>query len=164
MPLVRYKVTLEARERVLLQDIATRGKHSSQKVLNALILLRCDQGEHQERKLTNQEIAEVLPVSMKKIDRVKKRFVEQGIEAALDKQKAQRTFTRKTDGDFEAHLVALSCTKAPEGHARWSLRLLADRVVELNYIDSISYETVRTILKKRNKAVAKRAMGDPARA
>lgn len=164
MPLVRYNVTLEAHERVLLQEIATRGRHSSQKVLNALILLRCDQGEHQERKLTNQEIAEVLPVSMKKIDRVKKRFVEQGIEAALDKQKAQRTFTRKTDGDFEAHLVALSCTKAPEGHARWSLRLLADRVVELNYVDSISHETVRTILKKRNKAVAKRAMGDPARA
>jgi hypothetical protein len=78
MPLIRYKVTLEAQERVMLQQIATRGRHSSQKVLNALILLKCDEGQFQDRKLTNQEIADVLPVSMKKIDRIKKRFVEQG--------------------------------------------------------------------------------------
>ena len=79
MPLIRYKVTLEAQERVMLQQIATRGRHSSQKVLNALILLKCDEGQFQDRKRTNQEIADVLPVSMKKIDRIKKRFVEQGL-------------------------------------------------------------------------------------
>ena len=148
MPLIRYKVTLEAQERVMLQQIATRGRHSSQKVLNALILLKCDEGQFQDRKLTNQEIADVLPVSMKKIDRIKKRFVEQGLEAALDKQKARRTYTRKADGDFEAHLIALSCGKPPPGHARWSLRLLADKMVELRYADSISHETVRRVLKK----------------
>ena len=148
MPLIRYKVTLEAQERVMLQQIATRGRHSSQKVLNALILLKCDEGQFQDRKLTNQEIADVLPVSMKKIDRIKKRFVEQGLEAALDKQKAERTYTRKADGDFEAHLIALSCGKPPPGHARWSLRLLADKMVELRYTDSISHETVRRVLKK----------------
>lgn len=148
MPLIRYKVTLEAQERVMLQQIATRGRHSSQKVLNALILLKCDEGQFQDRKLTNQEIADVLPVSMKKIDRIKKRFVEQGLEAALDKQKAERTYTRKADGDFEAHLIALSCGKPPQGHARWSLRLLADKMVELRYTDSISHETVRRVLKK----------------
>ena len=148
MPLIRYKVTLEAQERVMLQQIATRGRHSSQKVLNALILLKCDEGQFQDRKLTNQEIADVLPVSMKKIDRIKKRFVEQGLEAALDKQKAERTYTRKADGDFEAHLIALSCGKPPQGHARWSLRLLADKMVELRYADSISHETVRRVLKK----------------
>ena len=148
MPLIRYKVTLEAQERVMLQQIATRGRHSSQKVLNALILLKCDEGQFQDRKLTNQEIADVLPVSMKKIDRIKKRFVEQGLEAALDKQKARRTYTRKADGDFEAHLIALSCGKPPQGHARWSLRLLADKMVELRYTDSISHETVRRVLKK----------------
>jgi hypothetical protein len=132
----------------MLQQIATRGRHSSQKVLNALILLKCDEGQFQDRKLTNQEIADVLPVSMKKIDRIKKRFVEQGLEAALDKQKADRTYARKADGDFEAHLIALSCGKPPPGHARWSLRLLADKMVELRYTDSISHETVRRVLKK----------------
>jgi transposase len=132
----------------MLQQIATRGRHSSQKVLNALILLKCDEGQFQDRKLTNQEIADVLPVSMKKIDRIKKRFVEQGLEAALSKQKARRTYTRKADGDFEAHLIALSCGKPPPGHARWSLRLLADKMVELRYADSISHETVRRVLKK----------------
>jgi transposase len=98
--------------------------------------------------LTNQDIASVLPVSMKKIDRVKRRFVEQGLEVALAKPPAPRPYTRKTDGDFEAHLVALSCGQPPPGHARWSLRLLADRMVELQYVETISHETVRRVLKK----------------
>jgi transposase len=148
MPTIKYKVTLEAEERTMLQEIATRGRHSSQKMLNALILLNCDQSRFQEQRLTNQEIANVLPVSMKKIARVKKRFVEQGLEAALDKRTAPRPYLRKMDGDVEAHLIALSCAKPPPGHARWSLRLLADQMVELRYVDSISHETVRSVLKK----------------
>jgi hypothetical protein len=148
MPLIRYKVTLNKQERAMLQEIATRGKHSSQKVLNALILLGCDEGRFQERKLTAEEIAGVLPVSMKKVDRVKRRFVELGLEAALDKQQAKRQYWRKADGDFEAHLIALSCGKPPQGHVRWSLRLLADKMVELEYVDAVSYETVRRVLKK----------------
>jgi len=148
MPIMRYKVSLDAKERGLLLDLVTHGRHRSQKVLNALILLNCDQGQFQEQRLTNQQIAEVLPVSMKKIDRVKKRFVEQGLEAALDKRPAERTRLRKTDGDFEAHLIALSCSQPPAGRARWSLRLLADKLVELRYVDSISHETVRSVLKK----------------
>jgi hypothetical protein len=148
MPLIRYKVTLTEQERQMLQEIATRGKHSSQKVLNALILLGCDEGPFQNRKLTAQELVGVLPVSMKKVDRVKRRFVEHGLEEALVKKKAERQYLRKADGDFEAHLVALSCSKPPKGHARWSLRLLADKMVQLEYTDSISYETVRRVLKK----------------
>jgi len=148
MPLIRYKVTLSKEERQTLQEITTRGKHSSQKVLNALILLRCDEGPFQDRKLTAQELTKVLPVSMRKIDRVKRRFVEHGLEEALVKRKAERQYLRKADGDFEAHLVALSCSQPPGGHARWSLRLLADKMVELEYADSISYETVRRVLKK----------------
>ncbi len=148
MPLIRYKVTLDSQERDMLHRIATCGTHRSQKVLNALILLGCDQGPFQDRPLTNQRIAEALPVSMKKIDRIKRRFVENGVEAALDKQKAKRTYVRKADGDVEAHLIALSCGKPPRGHARWSLRLLADRMVELRYVDAISHETVRKVLKK----------------
>ena len=148
MPLIKYKVTLDRQEREMLQEIATRGKHSSQKVLNTLILLSCDQGPFQDRRLTNQQIAEALPVSMKKIDRVKRRFVEIGLDAALDKQKAKRTYVRKADGDVEAHLIALSCGNPPPGHVRWSLRLLADRMVELRYVEAISHETVRKVLKK----------------
>jgi len=148
MPLIKYRVTLEAQERQLLQEITTRGKHSSQKMLNALILLGCDEGPMQDGRLTNQQIAAALPISMKKIDRVKRRFVEHGLEVALDKQKARRQYRKKADGDFEAHLIALSCGKPPEGHARWSLRLLADKMVELEYVDAVSHETVRRVLKK----------------
>ena len=86
MPRIRYKVTLEKLERETLEQITTRGRHSSQKMLNALILLKCEEGEFQDRKLTNQAIADVLPVSLKNIDRVKRRFVEDGLEAALDKR------------------------------------------------------------------------------
>lgn len=146
----RYVVTLTKEEREVLGNLVSKGKHSSQKILNALILLDCDTGKHQVSRSTNEDIARVLNISMRKIDRVKKRFVEEGFDAALDKRKADRAYEKKTDGDFEAHLIALSCGDPPEGFARWSLRLLADKVVELNYIDSISHEAVRRILKKTN--------------
>jgi len=148
MPRIRYKVTLTGQERQMLEEIATRGKHSSQKVLNALILLGCDEGPSQEKRMTGQQVADVLPVSLKKIDRVKRRFVEEGLEVAVEKRKADREYEKKADGDFEAHLVALSCSRPPEGYVRWSLRLLADRMVELGYVDSVSHETVRRVLKK----------------
>lgn len=148
MPQIRYKVTLTKEERMHLQEMTTRGKHSSQSVLNALILLGCDEGPHQEQRLTAQEIARVLPVSERKVDRVKRRFVEHGLEMALDKQPARRQYTRKADGDFEAYLVALSCSEPPAGHVRWSLRLLADKMVELEYVDTVSYETVRRVQKR----------------
>ena len=163
MPNILYRVTLTQAERALLQSIATGGKHGSQKVLNALILLGCDDGEFQEQKQTAARLAEVLPISMRKVDRVKRRFVEHGLEIALDKRKADRQHTIKADGDFEAHLLALSCGKPPQGHARWSLRLLADKMVELEYVDSISHETVRRVLKKRIKAVEEGAVGHPSR-
>jgi hypothetical protein len=150
MPKILYRVILTQEERVMLHDLSTRGKHGSQKVLNALILLGCDEGEFQEQKLTAAQLSEVLPISMKKVDRVKHRFVEHGLEIALDKRKADRQYMKKADGDFEAHLLALSCSEPPPGHARWSLRLLADKMVELEYVDSISHETVRKVLKKTN--------------
>lgn len=164
MPKVLYRVTLTQEERSQLQQISTRGKHGSQKVLNALILLGCDDGEFQECKQTAARLAEVLPISMKKVDRVKRRFVEHGLEVALDKRKADRQHMKKVDGDFEARLVALSCGKPPHGHARWSLRLLADKVVELEYVDSISHETVRRVLKKRIKTVEEGSVGYSSRA
>ena len=144
----KYIVKLSKEEREDLRDITFKGKHKSQKILNAQILLGCDEGEFQTERSTNEVIARVLGTSMKKIDRVKKRFVMGGIEATLIRQKGSRIYKKKADGDFEAHLVALSCSEPPKGFARWSLRMLADKVVELQYIDSISHEAVRGILKK----------------
>jgi hypothetical protein len=160
----KYVVTLNEDERKALSGLTSKGMQKSQRILNALILLSCDEGEYQTERSTNEEIARVLHISMRKIDRVKKRFVEDGFDAVLNKKKGNRTYARKTDGDFEAHLVALSCSEPPEGFARWSLRLLADKAVELNYVDSISHETVRRILKKRNQTLATQGMGNSTRA
>ena len=141
----KYVVTLTKDEREILNNLVSKGKHQSQKILNALILLDCDTGVFQVGRSTNEEIARVLNISMKKIDRVKKRFVEEGFDLALDKRKADRIYEKKADGEFEAHLIALSCSEPPEGFSCWSLRLLADKAVELSYIDSISHEAVRRI-------------------
>jgi len=149
----KFAVTLTNDERAELKKISSKGKHRSQKILNALILLGCDEGEYQEKRSTNEEISRVLKTSMRKIDRVKKRFVVDGLDIALNGRKGSRVYAKKADGDFEAHLVALSCSKPPKGFARWSLRLLADRVVELDYIDSISHESIRRILKKTNSSL-----------
>ena len=146
----KYIVTLTEEERNSLTEMTSKGRHRSQKVLNALTLLACDEGEYQKLRSTNAEISKVLNTSMRKIDRVKKRFVNQGLDVALNGKKSDRVYEKKADGDFEAHLIALSCSKPPKGFSQWSLRLLADRVVELKYIDSISHETVRRVLKKTN--------------
>lgn len=147
--MVKYKVTLTEKERKELLEITKGGQHSSKKVIHALILLNCDVGEFSD-KVKNEDIAKVLKTGMRTIDRVKKKFVEEGFEIALEGRPTTRVYEKKTDGDLEAHLIALSCGKPPKGFARWSLRLLADKVVELEYVESISHETVRGILKKTN--------------
>ena len=98
-------------------------------------------------------------MELKKIDRVKKCFVEEGLDVALNGTKGSRIYKKKADGDFEAHLIALSCSDPPEGFARWSLRLLADKVVELNYIDGISHEAIRRILKKTKSNLGNEKVG-----
>jgi len=155
----KYIVTLTEAERSYLNEMTSKGRHRSQKVLNALILLACDKGEYQNLRSTNAEISKVLNTSMRKIDRVKKRFVKSGLDVALNGKKSDRVYEKKADGDFEAHIVALSCSKPPEGFSRWSLRLLADRAVELKYIDNISYETVRRVLKKTNLSPGRKKSG-----
>lgn len=141
-------MTLTQEERKELDALSSKGKRAAQTMLNSLILLACDEGEYQTERSINETISRVLNVSMKTIDRVKKRFVEEGFDMALTGKPSTRVYRRKADGDLEAHLVALSCSAAPEGHQRWTLRLLADKAVELDYVDSISYETVRRVLKK----------------
>lgn len=148
MAMKRYVVTLTQDERERLAEIASKGKHRAQKILDGLILLGVDEGEFQTQRSTNEEIARVLHTSLRKIDRVKKRFIEEGLDMTLQGRKVNRMYAKKTDGDFEAHLVALSCGQPPEGFARWSLRLLADKMVELNYVSDISHEAVRRVLKK----------------
>lgn len=148
----KFIVTLEEEERQHLNSLTSKGKHRSQKVLNALILLACDEGAYQESRSTNEEIARVLGVSMRKIDRVKKRFVVDGLDVALNGKKGSRIYKKKVDGELEAHLIALSCSEPPEGFSRWSLRMLADKAVELDYIEQISHETVRRVLKKTSSS------------
>lgn len=146
----KYTVTLTKDERNFLTGITSKGKHKSQKVVNALILLGCDEGKFQEKRSTNEEISRVLKIGMRKIDRIKKRFVELGMDKTLNGLKGNRIYAKKADGDFEANLIALICSDPPEGFSRWSLRLLADQVVQLQYIDKVSHETIRQVLKKTN--------------
>ncbi len=155
----KYIVTLTAEEAEQLQSLVGKGKHAAQKVINALILLNCDQSQGRDDRRTSEEIAQVLQVSERKIDRVKRRFVQDGLEVALSGQPSQREYVSKVDGDVEAHLIALSCSNPPSGHARWSLRLLADRAVELQWVEAVSHETVRRVLKKTNLSPGRRWVG-----
>jgi len=147
--MIQYRVKLTKSEVDELNKIIRKGCHTTQTYRNAYILLNCDEGEY-SNKITNEQISRVLKVGMRTIDRVKKRFFEDGLEGCLTRKPTSRIYQRKADGDVEAKLVALCCSAPPKGRSRWSLRLLADRMVELNYIDSISYVTVREVLKKTN--------------
>jgi hypothetical protein len=145
-----YNVTLTQEERDQLTETTRTGTHTAKKIIHALILLNVDRGPYNDERQTNEEICKVLKVGMRTIDRVKKRFVEEGFEAALTMAPTTRVYDKLVDGDIEAHLVALACGDPPAGYARWSLRLLADKLVELRITDGISYETVRQTLKKTN--------------
>jgi transposase len=147
--MIKYKVTLSKDEHEQLMSIISKGNHNAQQYRTAYILLNCDEGPFGV-KITGQEISRVLKISMRMIDRVKQRFVEEGFEASLERKPVKKTKEKKADGEVEAHLVALSCSEAPKGFTRWSLRMLADKMVELKYVESISYETIRQVLKKTN--------------
>jgi transposase len=147
--MIHYKVTLTKTEREALKAIVSKGKHSSLQFRNACILLNCDEGKF-GNKLANEQIAQVLQVNSKTVERLKQRFVEEGFDVCIDRKPYPFKQKLKTDGDFEAHLIAISCSKSPSGYARWSLRMLADKMVELKYAESISHETVRQVLKKTN--------------
>ena len=129
--------------------ITQKGKHNAKVVKNALILLNADEGKHGKSK-KDEEISDFIEVTVRTIENIRRRFVEEGYEAALYGKPREREYENKIDGDMEAHLIALSCSKPPKGFGRWSLRLLANKMVELKYVDSVSYETVRRVLKKTN--------------
>lgn len=152
--MLHYHVKLTKSEVEELHNIINKGSHTSQTFRTAYILLNCDEGEFSE-KVTNEQISKVLKIGMRTIDRVKKRFIEEGFEGSLERQPTTRIYEKKIDGDLEAKIVTLCCSEPPEGFSRWSLRLLADKLVELNYIDSISYVAVGNILKKMNLSLGK---------
>ena len=143
----KYIVTLTGEERRTLQAMLSRGKAAARKLMHARILLKADAADGGPDG-NDERIAEGLEVGRATVERVRKEFVEEGLEAALERRQPCRQYRRKLDGDGEAHLVALACQKPPEGRSRWTLKLLADRMVQLEYVDQISYQTVRRTLKK----------------
>ena len=152
-----YKVTLTDIEIKFLEEITRKGKRSAFIIRNAYILLNANEGDG-GRKQKDKDIAKLLGITTRTLENIRKKFVLDGFDEALYGKKGERVYARKVDGDVEAHLIALSCSKPPKGFARWSLRLLSDKMVELKYADSISHETVRTVLKKRIKTVERKGM------
>lgn len=156
--MIRYTLKLTKPEVDELNKIISKGSHTSKAFRVAYILLNCDEGKY-SAKVTNEQISQVLRIGMRTIDRVKKHFCEDGLEAALGRRPTSRVYERKVDGDVEAKLIALCCSDPPEGFSKWSLRLLADKMVQLEYVEDISHVTVRSILKKTNLSPGRRKDG-----
>ena len=152
MPVSKYKVELTQSERFALIETSGRGKPLARTVKRALALLKADEG------LADREAAEAVSLSAATVARVRRRFVEEGLEAAInDRPRSGRE--RKLSGRQEAHLVAIACSSPPEGHVNWTLHLLADKVVAMEFAGSISLETVRQILKKTNSSRGRKRNG-----
>ena len=143
----KYIVTLVDEERQALAEMISKGKAAAKKLMRARILLKADVSDGRPR-LGDDEIAAAVMVGRATVERVRKQFVEEGFEATLNRCATRRVYTRTLDGDGEAHLIALACSEPPEGRSRWTLQLLADRLVQLQVVDTISDETVRGVLKK----------------
>jgi transposase len=153
----KYVVRLTDAEREHLEKLIRRGKTHARKLLYGRILLKTDvEGPH---RWTDERIAEAFEISTATVARERRRFCEEGLEVALMPKKPGRPRRRVLDGRAEAHLVALCCSDPPEGRERWSMRLLADRMVELGYVESLSYETVRRTLKKTASSLTSSASG-----
>jgi transposase len=146
----RYRVTLTKEERKELETMTRRGKTHARRFIHARALLLCDAGV--DGPAWNvADVATALGVTSRAIEHLKKRFVEDGLEAALDRKPREKPPREVLfDGAFEARLIALACSDAPEGHRRWTVRLLADKVVELKFAESVSHMTVQRVLKKTN--------------
>lgn len=143
-----YRVTLTQQERQELHDLVSRGKGDARRLAHARILLQADEAEGVRLRRTDEQIASALDTSTRTVERVRERFVEQGFEAALLPKPTSRVYERKLDGRQEARLIALACSRPPAGKKRWTLRMLADEMVELEVVDTLSHETVRQALKK----------------
>jgi len=147
LPKKKYIVTLTAEERGFLRDLISKGKAAAFKQRHARILLKTDQGP-QGDGWTDEKIEQALEVNASTVERLRRRFVEEGLEAALQRKEQKNRRAKKIDGEAEAQLVAIACSKPPEGRKSWTLKLLTDQLVSLEIVDSVSLETVRKTLKK----------------
>jgi len=146
----KYNVRLSKDERATIKKLMTSGRGPARMFTRARILLKADQSD-EGPGWSDERISEALEVTVQTIERVRKQLVEEGFDAVLSRREyKQKVSRKKIDGDMEAHLIALSCSDPPEGRARWTLRLLADTVVELGYVENISHEAIRQTLKKTN--------------
>ena len=151
MPAKQYSVMLDQDQREsLIGLISTGNRDAARKLTRARILLKADEGEFGPA-YADKQIQEAVEVSLSTIERTRKTFVREGLEAALTPKKPSKpSRPKKFDGEKEAHLIALACSEAPEGHSRWTLQLLAEKMVELHHFSSISHECIRQVLKKTN--------------
>jgi hypothetical protein len=145
----RYPVHLSAEQQQHLHQLIRSGKVTAHQQMAARVLLKAD--ESHEQPSSSSQIAQAIEISPRTVIRIKQRFVQQGLQAALSgNYPKERPLRRKVDGRVEAHLIAIACGPAPLGHRRWTMQLLADRVVDLGFVDHISDETIRLVLKKTN--------------
>ena len=151
MPAKKYRIELTPQEREELTALVSRGRSAAYKQTHARILLMSDEA-HDDLPMTDEAIAQALKVGHATVERVRRRCVEEGIEAALNRKKQLRRRPKKLDGEAEAHLIAIACSEAPQGRADWTLKLLAEQLVEREIVDSISTETVRKALKKTSSS------------
>ncbi len=152
VPAKKYHIELTAEEQQELKALVSKGRAAAYKQTHARILLLSDEAR-KDGGLTDEEVARSLEIASATVERIRRRCVEEGIEAALGRKEQQRRRPKKLDGAAEAHLIALACGEPPEGRARWTLRLLSDRLVECEIVESIHPETVRKTLKKTNSSL-----------
>jgi len=154
MPKNKYHVRLSPDERNTLIDIVSKGSAPAKAIMHANILLTADENNASGRK-SEREIAEIFHVNQQTVHTIRRRYSEKGLDAAIGRKKRETPPVKpKITGDVEAKIIALSCGAPPKGRSKWSLRLLADKSVELKYIDSISHEAVGRLLKKRTQATS----------
>ena len=153
--MAKYRIKLTKAEVIELESIVKKGSHSTQTYRAAYVLLNCDEGEYSLGKSTNAQITKVLKIGMRTIDRIKQKCFEGGLERALERSESARIYDKKVDGDLEAKIVQLCCSEPPKGFAKWTLRMLADKVVELGYVDKLSHVSVHNTLKKTNLSLGK---------
>jgi transposase len=149
MPAKKYKVTLSDDERQDLTTLVSKGKTAARKITRARILLLADESEAGPA-WSDDRIVEALGISRRTVERTREKWVESGLEAALNHKRTPRPQSKRLDGEAEARLVHLACTEAPGGRERWTMQMLADKLVELEIVETVSDETVRTTLKKMN--------------
>ncbi len=149
----RYVVKLTSDERVRLEGLINRGREAAYRRRHAEVLLLVDEGKYGPKQI-DREVAERIGFARRTVEQIRERCVTEGLDSALERKKRSRERSRRLDGEAEAKLVSLACSGAPDGHARWTLGMLADQLVELDVVESISRECVRQVLKKHYQTLA----------